>query len=241
MLTAYEAGVLPVKTMASHILTQSGMLSCKNKQISSTSWPKPARVFGTPEALVDRVRNSSPTRAFDPFDYEQALLACACGDRDALRAIYDRDASWLLAVIVRIVRNRCLAEDLLQEAFVRIWIGSATFDPSRGSGRGWIYTVVRHRALQEMRYASIEISLDSADLNGLADARQANEAEQSSISSLELEQCLDQLEPQVRECIVQSFIQGFTHEQIALRVDAPLGTVKTWIRRGLLSLRDGLL
>ena len=195
---------------------------------------------GAPEAFVNRVRNSSLTSACDTFDYEQTLLACACGDRDALRAIYDRDASWLLAVTVRIVRNRCLAEDLLQEAFIRIWNGAASFDPSRGSGRGWIYTVVRHRALQEMRYARIEISLDATDMEGLADARQAHDAERLRISSLELEQCLGRLEPQMRECIVQAFIQGFTHEQIALRVNAPLGTVKTWIRRGLLSLRDSL-
>ena len=109
------------------------------------------------------------------FSYEENLLACACGDHGALRVLYDRDARWLMGVTLRIVRDRHLAEDVLQEAFLQIWRGARTFNSSRGSGRGWIYTVVRHCALDAVRGARLEINVDSFDLENLADRRQADE------------------------------------------------------------------
>ena len=72
------------------------------------------------------------------FDYEATLAACAQGNRTALRELYEREARWLMGVAMRIVRNRALAEEVLQEAFLQIWRGARTFDRSRGSGRGWI-------------------------------------------------------------------------------------------------------
>ena len=157
-----------------------------------------------------------------------------------MRALYDREARWLMGVALRIVRERALAEEILQEAFLQIWKAAATFDASRGSGRGWIYTVVRHRALQEVRRPGREVSLDAEELENLANNQQRPEAEGPGIGSKELEHCLQQLEPKKRACIVHAFIEGYTHEQIAEKLDTPLGTVKSWVRRGLLSLKECL-
>ncbi len=173
------------------------------------------------------------------FDYEATLAACATGDRAALRALYEREARWLMGVALRIVRNRSLAEEVLQEAFLQIWRAAGTFDRSRGSGRGWIYTVVRHRALQDLRKSSRVPELVSLDVNDSGPGSSAGERLLDG-DTRELERCLEQLEPQKRECIVHAFVDGYTHEQIAARMGAPIGTVKSWVRRGLLALRNCL-
>jgi RNA polymerase sigma-70 factor (ECF subfamily) len=174
------------------------------------------------------------------FDYEGNLAACARGDREALRALYDREGRWLMGVALRIVRDRALAEEVLQEAFLQIWKAAGTFDAARGSGRGWIYTVVRHRALQEIRRGGHEVSVEAEELENLANGQVQPDTEGPGIGTKELEHCLEQLEPNKRACIVHAFIEGYTHEQIASKLDAPLGTVKSWVRRGLLSLKECL-
>ena len=174
------------------------------------------------------------------FDYEATLTACAQGSRAALRELYEREARWLMGVAMRIVRNRALAEEVLQEAFLQIWRRAGTFDRSRGSGRGWIYTVVRHRALQEVRRIAPSISAAAPDVEELAAEEPRSGESDSGIDAEALERCLEQLEPQRRECIVQAFVEGYSHAQIATRVGKPVGTVKSWVRRGLLSLKDCL-
>ena len=185
-------------------------------------------------------RNAASTGRAMAFDYEATLAACASGDRGALRALYDREARWLMGVAMRIVRQRQLAEEVLQEAFLQIWRAAGTFDAARGSGRGWIYTVVRHRALQEVRKDGREVNVAIEDIENLADDRQSVAADPQGIDAAELERCLERLEPQKRACIVHAFVEGYTHEQIAARLDAPLGTVKSWVRRGLLALKECL-
>ena len=178
-------------------------------------------------------------KAATGFDYEAALGACARGERSALKLLYDQEARWLMGVALRIVRDRQLAEDVLQEAFLQIWRAAGTFDASRGSGRGWIFTVVRHRALQEVRKDGRASRVEVEDLENLADQQQ-EESGPTDIDATELERCLERLEPKRRECIINAFVEGYTHEQIAKKLDTPLGTVKSWVRRGLLSLKECL-
>jgi len=181
-----------------------------------------------------------PTAA---FDYEAAVLACAAGERYALRALYEREARWLLGVAQRIVRDRALAEDVLQDAFLQIWSGAGSFRPELGSARGWIYTIVRHRALGCVRNAGREVGVGDDSLEALADAAQlaaAPREDERQLDADSLERCLDRLEPARRDCVRLAFVEGFTHDQIAERLAAPLGTVKSWIRRSLLALKECL-
>jgi RNA polymerase sigma-70 factor, ECF subfamily len=175
-----------------------------------------------------------------PFDYEAAVLACARGERFALRALYDQEARWLLGVAMRIVRDRGRAEDVLQDAFLQIWQHAATYQPALGSARGWVYTIVRHRALKEVRDAARASSMDPDELVTLADAQQPDEAEDRGLDAESLERCLQRLDEARRACVVHAFVDGFTHEQIAERLQTPLGTVKSWIRRSLASLKECL-
>ncbi|MBU2288464.1 MAG: sigma-70 family RNA polymerase sigma factor [Gammaproteobacteria bacterium] len=181
-----------------------------------------------------------PTHA-ENFDYEAVLEACARGERFALRALYEREARWLLAVAQRILRDPDMAQDVLQEAFILVWQRAATYKRSLGSARGWIYTVVRHRALDEARRAKREVFVGD-DLEALSDrASLAVDAESLPHTDAEsLQRCLDKLEENRRQCIVSAFVEGYTHDQIAAELSTPVGTVKSWIRRGLLALKECL-
>lgn len=175
------------------------------------------------------------------FDYEAALEACARGERYALRALYEREARWLLGVALRIVRDRETAHDVLQDAFLQIWQRAASYQRALGSARGWIYTVVRHRALDEVRRVRREVPVGD-DLEGLSDALSAQQTPHDTPHSdaAALDRCLDRLDERKRECIVFAFVEGYTHEQIADKLATPIGTVKSWIRRGLLALKECL-
>ena len=183
-----------------------------------------------------------PDAPLPSFDHAAALLACARGERYALRALYEQEARWLLGVVRRIVRDPDLAEDVLQDAFMHIWQDASGFDPTLGSGRGWIYTVVRHQALRALRHpARAEQAWEPAALTELSDLRQPNDATpHHQMDAGGLDRCLDRLAPAPRACVVHAFVDGYTHEQIAQRLNTPLGTIKSWIRRSLLALRECL-
>ena len=180
-----------------------------------------------------------PTDAL-PYDYDAAVLACARGERYALRALYEREARWLLGVALRIVRDRELAEDVLHDAFMQLWQHADTFEPALGSARGWLYTLVRHRALKALREPARMQAMDPQDLTELSDTQQAaaDRSHERGLDAAGLERCLEQLDAERRACVVHAYVDGFTQEQIAARLQAPLGTVKSWIRRSLASLKE---
>ena len=138
------------------------------------------------------------------------------------------------------MRDRDTAQDVLQEAFLLVWQRASTDQRSLGSARGWIYTVVRHRALDEARRIRRETFV-SDDPEIIADTTATATAQAMPHSDVEaLNKCLDTLDERKRDCIVSAFVEGYTHEQIAQKLAAPVGTVKSWIRRGLLALKDCL-
>lgn len=173
------------------------------------------------------------------FDYDAALEACARGERFALQALYERESRWLLAVAQRIVRDRDLAHDVLQDAFVQIWQRAGSFERALGTGRGWIYTVVRHRALDEARRSGREIAMGE-ELTGIIDAAQAHHDEDPHMDEQALMRCLDQLDESKRQCVIDAYVEGYTHEQMAQQRNKPVGTIKSWVRRGLQALKECL-
>ncbi len=174
-------------------------------------------------------------------DLETALLACAKGDRHGLRLIFDLEGGRLVAVAQRILRRRELAEEVVQEAFIRIWTHAHQFAPGRGSARGWIYAVVRNRALNMLRDGKREDLVSDDRLEMLQDAEQLDEimaAWHRLDRNNRLKECLGGLEEVRRRGILMAYVGGFTHGEIAGKLKLPLGTAKSWIRRGLLSLRE---
>ncbi len=175
----------------------------------------------------------------EAFDYEAAVIACARGETFALEALYARDGRWLLGVANRILRDRALAEDVLQDAFVQIWQKAHTFDRNLGSARGWIYTVVRHRALSVARGKGREIGMDDPE-SLRAEEDIARYPGQRQDDAADIDKCLEHLATERRETILLAFLDGYSHEQIAQTLKTPLGTIKSWIRRGLASLKECL-
>lgn len=185
------------------------------------------------------------TATFDEFDYEAALGACAAGERNALHRIYQREGGRLLGVALRIVRRRDVAEDVVHDAFVRIWERASSFDPARGSGRGWIYSIVRHGALNHVRDHAREVPVGDAlaDEGGDDAAATAPDPYHQVLlgsESGQLYECLGRLDAPKRSSILLAYLEGCTHSEIAERLSTPLGTVKAWIRRGLQALKECL-
>lgn len=174
-----------------------------------------------------------------PDDLDRALAACARGDRNALRAIFDREAGRLIAVAERIVKRRELAEEVVQESFVRIWTHAHQYKADHGSARGWIYAIVRNRALNLLRDGSRELAVQ--DVETLRDSEQADEVIavwQKLDRNSRLYECLGALDETKRQGILMAYVAGYSHGEIAGRLRAPLGTTKSWIRRGLSALRE---
>lgn len=183
------------------------------------------------------------TSSTDEFDYEAALGACAAGERGALHRIYQLEGARLLAVALRIVRRRDVAEDVVHDAFVRIWEKAASFDPARGSGRGWIYSIVRHGALNHIRDHARETPADESLIEQTEHAGEGlvpDPYEQVLLASEsgQLYDCLGRLDAPKRSSILLAYLEGCSHSEIAERLATPLGTVKAWIRRGLQSLKE---
>jgi RNA polymerase sigma factor (sigma-70 family) len=174
----------------------------------------------------------------EPTDDAQltaALARCAGGDRAALRLIFDMEAARMTGVAFRILRRRDLAEEAVQEAFLRIWRLARSFDPARGNGRTWIYAVMRNRALSllqdEARYPVSDE--DSPWPDASAEAAFALLPETSA-----LRRCLEQLDLTRRTAVILAYAHGMSHGELAGKLGVPLGTAKSWTRRGLLSLQE---
>ena len=172
------------------------------------------------------------------LDYAATLGACARGDRSALKQLYDEEAGRLIGIAQRIVRRRELAEEVVQDAFIQIWGKADSFDPGLGSARGWIYAVVRHRALNMIRDGAREDLVGGDTLDAVADSSStAEDAFERLSSDSRLRRCLEWLEEEKRKSLLLSYVAGYSHGEIAALLRVPVGTAKSWVRRGLLALR----
>ena len=184
-------------------------------------------------------------RAFDSCDqelnYEAALLACASGSQAAVGRIYVADGPRLRDVALRIVDDRDRAEDVIHDAFAQILRDAKAFDPARGSARGWIYAIVRNTALKSRHRAGREIAVDDEMLSFLSSQREDTAEPSPHLGEgAALRAHLEALEPRRRASLILAIVDGRTHAEIAAYLGAPIGTVKSWIRRELVVLRERL-
>jgi len=167
------------------------------------------------------------------------IAAVAAGDDAAFRQIYDLRASRLFGIALRITRQEPLASDAVQEAFLELWRNAGRFDERRGNPDAWLATLVRYRALDMTRPRFREVSDEGLPepVDHEPDPLARMEA---STESAALRHCLEALDPERRAVLLQAFLDGLTHAELATRLHVPMGTVKAWIRRSLKSLRDCL-
>lgn len=189
-------------------------------------------------------------------DRSRALAAdlsrTALGDRAAFARLYDASRSHLFGVILRIQRDRAQAEDILQDVFVNVWRAAASFDATRSQPLTWLTTIARHRAIDSLRRqqtepntVSLHVETDDGESRSLLDQQPAADADplhllQRSADAQGLNHCVGELTPVQQQCLALAFYQGLSHSEVALHLAQPMGTVKSWLRRALASLKDCL-
>ena len=183
-----------------------------------------------------RIAMSTATESDSEFDQTllRLLAGCAAQDQAALQALYELVSPLLFACLKRMLRRRSVAEEALQDVFVTIWLRAGQFSPERGRPLAWLVSIARYRAIDLLRRERWAPVL-TADLPEQVTA--PPEKEQWLPSAQLLERCLALLTDQQRVCLELAFVGGNSHDEVARLTGSPLGTVKSWIRRALQTLK----
>jgi RNA polymerase sigma-70 factor (ECF subfamily) len=180
------------------------------------------------------------------------LARVALGDRAAFTTLYKNTSGHLLGVILRIQRDRAQAEDVLQEIFVSIWRAAQGFDAARAQPMTWLTSIARNRAIDSQRRRKTEVATVSAHAgdddgpdSNLIDALASEDAGplellQQASQMREVTHCIGQLSAEQQQCVALAYYQGLSHSEVAQHLEQPLGTVKSWVRRALIALKDCL-
>ncbi len=203
------------------------------------------------------------------------LARVALGDRAAFAALYQASSAQLLGVVLRIQRDRTLAEEVLQEVYIKVWRAASGFEAARSQPMTWLTSIARNGAIDSLRRRKTELATVSTraagGVGGAGGAASSGRSASSRASSnpsgdadddlidhlpsadagpLELLQqaaqarqvthCLQHLSAQQQQCMALSYYQGLSHSEVAQHLGQPLGSVKSWVRRALLSLKDCL-
>ncbi|MCM3877738.1 MAG: sigma-70 family RNA polymerase sigma factor [Thermoanaerobaculia bacterium] len=162
----------------------------------------------------------------------------AAGDREAFGAFYDRHAPVLFGFCVRILKDARDAEDVLQETFVQAWRDAGRFDPSRASVKTWLFTIARSRALDRWRSRrSVEQRFPAAGGEVLDRAGAGDGGQDAAAMRAYVGRCLGKLSENEQAVLRLAYFDGYTQEEIAVRLNEPLGTVKSRTRSGLAKLK----
>ena len=168
------------------------------------------------------------------------MASIAAGDRAAFRALYERTSAKLYGICLRLLGTEAEAQEVLQDAFVTVWRNAARFDPARASAITWLSVVARNKAIDRLRQRRPEIEQIDAAAGVPDDSPLATAVIEQEDDARRLAHCLEQLENRSRAMIRAAFFDGASYPQLAEREGVPLGTMKSWIRRGLLRLRGCL-
>mgnify|MGYP002777871084 FL=1 len=174
-------------------------------------------------------------------DVEEMIARMAMGDRKALSALYAATSGKLFAVALRVLQDRHEAEDALQEIFVKIWHNADRYRANGLSPMTWLITVARNHSIDRLRARRGRATRPMEELAELADIGPGPE-EQAMASSMRarVALCLEGLEPDRAEAVRRAYVLGDSYQDLARRYAIPLNTVRTWLRRSLLKLRECL-
>ncbi len=194
---------------------------------------------------------ADPTPAANAQEARRAVLAdllarTALADEKAFALLYRHTSSHLFGVALRIVRDRSVAEEILQEAFVNVWHHAGSYAAARSQPLTWLTAVVRNRCLDHVRRRELDtITLTPADDDAPAIDVAGNDPSPADLllagaDALAVRDCVERLTGSTRQAIALAFFQGLSHAELATHLREPLGTVKSWVRRGLEKLKGCL-
>lgn len=174
-------------------------------------------------------------------DLRPILKRVAAGDRNAFAELYNRTSLKLFGITWRILKRRELAEEVVQEAYYKIWENAHKFDPEKASPITWMAAIARNRALDEVRRREFTFVADTSEAVEVADPdRLPSEQVEISDELARLEVCLEGLDADRRDAIRLAYFDGLSRKDLAEKFGQPVGTIKTWLHRGLKQLRDCL-
>ena len=176
----------------------------------------------------------------DTAEISDLIARCALRDRQAFRTLYARTSAKLFGVTLRILRDRSEAEEALQEVYVKIWQRADCYVPGGYSPISWLVAVARNHALDVLRARKpqsedIDVALDVADAGPDPEQAAADRGERSRIDN-----CLGQLDGEKADAVRGAYLDGYSYEELSARHKVPLNTMRTWLRRSLLKLRECL-
>jgi len=173
-------------------------------------------------------------------DVEKMIAQIGLGDRAAFSSLYDATSAKLFGVCLRILNDRAEAEDVLQDAFVRIWQKAGTYAANGYSPMTWLITLTRNLAIDKLRTRKAG-SVDIDEVHDLADDGATPEA--AAVASSErakIDGCLDELDADRAGAVRGAYLEGHSYAELAAQYDVPLNTMRTWLRRSLGKLKDCL-
>lgn len=173
-------------------------------------------------------------------EYDELLTRVALRDRAAFNRLYELSSGRLFGVALRMMKDRSQAEDLLQDAFIKIWQRADRFRPGQSKALGWMITLTRNLAIDRLRSAKPPVApMEMAE--GLPDQGLSPEGRVAANQLYaQIEACLGELEQQRAEAIRAAYVEGYSYNELAERFKTPLNTMRTWLRRSLLRLRSCL-
>lgn len=173
-------------------------------------------------------------------ELEALLVRCGLGDRAAFSALYDQVAPKLFGVAHRILGNRGDAEDAVQEAFVRAWHAASRYQVGRGTAAGWLVTIARNSAIDRLRARRAP----TRDIDAMHDLRDPGPSPEAAALAADdrrrIDLCLDRLPTDRASAVRGAYVEGYSYEELARRFEVPLNTMRTWLRRSLIALRECL-
>ena len=179
----------------------------------------------------------------------------ALGDRAAFDTLYRHSSAHLLGVILRIQSNRAQAEDVLQEVYINVWRAAQSFNPALSQASTWLVSIARHRAIDSLRRKQTEVNtisstvskagLDEEDTHDLLDhiaddAPGPQEQLERAAEARALQHCMQSLSAEQKNSLALAYYQGLSHTEVAEQMGHPLGSVKSWVRRGMQALKTCL-
>ncbi|MBI1406728.1 MAG: sigma-70 family RNA polymerase sigma factor [Caulobacter sp.] len=181
------------------------------------------------------------TTDLDRERLRRTLAAVAGGDRGAMRQLYRATAGKLNAICLRVLRDEGEAEEVLQEVYLTVWKKAQAYDPDKASPITWLAAIARNRAIDRLRTSGAKVARGSAPLESVMEAADPTPDAEAvlgqSQDSQRLRGCLETLNPDHAALIRRAFFGGLSYSDLAEVVGRPLGTVKTWIRKGLMNLK----
>jgi len=183
-------------------------------------------------------------------ELSQLLARAGLGDRAAFATLYEKSSSHLFAVVLRICRDRAQAEDILQEVYVNVWRAASGFDAAQSQPLTWLTSIARNRAIDSLRRAQTQPQLQTTHTADDEDNDVYDTTADDQPGPLELlsrasdaralSHCMQDLSAPQRQSVALAFYDGLSHAEVAEKMGQPLGTVKSWVRRALLSLKGCL-